>query len=72
MDLMRPATGAAAQALVDQYAAGEPEVLRRDFYNSLLAAFEPAEVRQQLAEAGLGHFSVTEASDRHLVIRGRA
>jgi SAM-dependent methyltransferase len=72
MDLMRPATEAAAQALVDQYAAGEPEVLRRDFYNSLLAAFEPAEVRQQLAEAGLGHFSVTEASDRHLVIRGRA
>jgi hypothetical protein len=45
MDLMRPASPAAAEALVEQYAAGEPEVLRRDFYNSLLAAFEPGEVR---------------------------
>jgi len=71
MDLMRPASESAARALVEAYAADEPEVLRRDFYNSLLAAFEPGEVRQQLAAAGLGHFSVTEASDRHLVVRGR-
>ena len=71
MDLMRPASEAAAQALVEQYAADEPEVLRRDFYNSLLAAFEPGEVRAQLEAAGLGHFSVEEASDRHLVVRGR-
>jgi len=71
MDLMRPASEAAARALVDEYAGEEPEVLRRDFYNSLLAAFEPGEVRQQLAAAGLGHFSVEEVSDRHLVVRGR-
>jgi SAM-dependent methyltransferase len=71
MDLMRPASEAAAQALVDQYAGGEPEVLRRDFYNSLLAAFEPDEVRAQLAAAGLGQLVVEEASDRHLVVRGR-
>lgn len=71
MDLMRPPSAAAAQALVDEYAATEPEVLRRDFYNSLLAAFEPGEVRGQLEAAGLGHFSVEEASDRHLVVRGR-
>ena len=71
MDLMRPASEAAARALVDEYAGEEPEVLRRDFYNSLLAAFEPGEVRQQLAAAGLGHFSVAEVSDRHLVVRGR-
>lgn len=71
MDLMRPASEAAAQALVEQYAAGEPEVLRRDFYNSLLAAFEPAEVRGQLAAAGLAGLLVEEASDRHLVVRGR-
>jgi hypothetical protein len=68
---MRPASEAAAQALVDTYATAEPEVLRRDFFNSLLAAFEPGEVREQLQEAGLGHFSVEEASDRHLVVRGR-
>lgn len=72
MDLMRPASPEAAQALVDQYAAGEPEVLRRDFFNSLLAAFEPGEVRAQLGRAGLGHFTVAEASDRHLLVRGRA
>lgn len=71
MDLMRPASEGAAQALVDQYAAAEPEVLRRDFYNSLLAAFEPGEVREQLALSGLGHLVVEEASDRHLVVRGR-
>jgi SAM-dependent methyltransferase len=71
MDLMRPASVAAAQALVDEYAAGEPEVLRRDFYNSLLAAFEPGEVRQQVEAAGLVHLRVEQVSDRHLVIRGR-
>lgn len=71
MDLMRPASPAAAQALVDEYASGEPEVLQRDFYNSLLAAFEPDEVRRQLEAAGLAHFAVAEVSDRHQVIRGR-
>lgn len=71
MDLMRPESEAVAQALVAEYAADEPEILRRDFYNSLLAAFEPDEVRRQLSAAGLGHFSVVEASDRHLVVHGR-
>ena len=60
------------QAHGDQYAAGEPEVLRRDFFNSLVAAFERGEVRAQLGRAGLGHFTVAEASDRHLLVRGRA
>jgi ubiquinone/menaquinone biosynthesis C-methylase UbiE len=71
MDLMRPPSEAAARALVKEYAAGEPEVLRRDFYHSLRAAFEPHEVRLQLDAAGLGHFAVEIASDRHLVVRGR-
>lgn len=71
MDLMRPPSESAARALVDEHAAGEPEVLRRDFYNSLLAAFEPDEVREQLEAVGLDHFLVDQVSDRHLVIRGR-
>jgi SAM-dependent methyltransferase len=71
MDLMRPSSEAAARALVEQYAAGEPAVLRKDFYRSLLAAFEPGEVQLQLDAAGLGHFSVAPVSDRHLVVRGR-
>lgn len=72
MDLMRPRSSEAARQLVAQYAAGEPEVLQRDFYNSLLAAFELDEVRKQLAAAGLGQLSVAAASDRHLVVRGQA
>lgn len=70
MDLMRPSSTEAALALVKEYAFGEPEVLRRDFYNSLLAAFEPEEVRSQLAEAALP-FTVEEVSDRHLLVTGR-
>ncbi|MEJ2514886.1 MAG: class I SAM-dependent methyltransferase [Gammaproteobacteria bacterium] len=72
MDLMRPPSVEAARELVDTYAQGEPEVLRRDFFNSLLAAFEPGEVREQLAAAGLGGLEVAPTSDRHLVIWGRA
>jgi hypothetical protein len=52
------------------YSPDEPEILRRDFYNSLLAAFEPKETRQQLAEAGLTELVVKEISDRHMLIFG--
>jgi hypothetical protein len=45
--LLRPDSPEAAQAIVDQYASGEPEVLRRDFYNSLLAAFTEDEIGAQ-------------------------
>ncbi len=71
MDLMRPASREQAQALVDDYASGEPDILREDFSNSLLAAFTPDEVRAQLAEAGISGLSVKPVSDRHLIIRGR-
>jgi SAM-dependent methyltransferase len=70
VDLFRPETTAVARGLVSTYAAGEPEILRRDFYNSLLAAFEPGEVEAQLATAGLGELSVELISDRHLVVHG--
>lgn len=72
MDLMRPADEATARALVEQYAASEPEVLRRDFYNSLRAAFEPGEVRQQLELAGLPRLEVMAVSDRHMLVHGHA
>ncbi|UCE88888.1 MAG: class I SAM-dependent methyltransferase [Pseudomonadota bacterium] len=70
MDLMRPGDQRAAQVLVDTYAEGEPEVLRHDFFNSLLAAYQPEEVEAQLAAAGLGWLEVRVASDRHLVVSG--
>ena len=70
-DLMRPPSRDAARALVDGYAAGAPDVLRRDFLHSLWAAFTPDEVRDQLADAGLAGFDVAPVSDRHLVVHGR-
>jgi SAM-dependent methyltransferase len=70
VDLLRPQTVAEAQRLVDEYAAGEPEILRRDFYNSLCAAFEPHEVVTQLAAAGLAGLTVEVISDRHLAVHG--
>jgi SAM-dependent methyltransferase len=69
-DLFRPATRAEAGAIVDQYAVSEPEILRRDFLNSLLAAFTPREVEAQLREACLDHLRVKTISDRHLVVFG--
>ncbi len=71
-DLMRPQSPDAARALVDRYAPGEPDVLRRDFYNSLLAAFTPDEVRAQLAAAGLDALVVEPVTDRHMTIAGHA
>lgn len=71
MDLMRPASMVWAESLVATYAADAPEVLRRDFRNSLLAAFEPREVVAQLEEAGLTGLDVGVVSDRHLAVFGR-
>jgi SAM-dependent methyltransferase len=71
MDLMRPDSREAAEALVEEHAAGEPEILRRDFFNSLLAAFRPEEVREQIKAAGLHSFAVEAVSDRHLIAFGR-
>ncbi|MGE5152474.1 MAG: class I SAM-dependent methyltransferase [Bdellovibrio bacteriovorus] len=71
MDLMRPASAAWAEALVETYLADAPEVLRSDFRNSLFAAFEPQEVVEQLREAGLDGLEVGVVSDRHLAVSGR-
>lgn len=71
MDLMRPRSREAAGALVATHAAGEPPVLQRDLYNSLLAAYRPAEVDAQLRSAGLGGLRVEAVSDRHFIVFGR-
>lgn len=71
MDLFRPETRDAARRIVDTAAADEPEVLRRDFYNSLLAAFRVDEVREQLKRAGLGHCRCEIVSERHWLVWGR-
>ena len=69
-DLFRPETPEMAQATVDRWSSGEPEVLRADFYNSLCAAFTPDEVRAQLHAADLP-LTVEVVSDRHLLVTGR-
>jgi trans-aconitate methyltransferase len=69
-DLRRPGDRETAAEMVEYYAGNEPEVLKRDFYNSLLAAFEPAEVALQLEHCGLGELSVRAVSDRHMIIFG--
>lgn len=72
MDLLRPPSREQAQALVDEYAAGEPAVLRHDFFHSLLAAYRRGEVEAQLRTAGLGGLEVAIVSDRHLLVFGTA
>jgi SAM-dependent methyltransferase len=71
MDLLRPPSRDAARKLVDEHAGGEPDVLRTDFYNSLLAAYRPDEVRSQLRAAGLGNVALEVVSDRHWIAWGR-
>jgi ubiquinone/menaquinone biosynthesis C-methylase UbiE len=71
MDLRRPDSPEAAQEIVQAVAGNEAEVLKIDFYNSLLAAFTPDEIREQLQAAAL-NLDVTTSGDRHMLIRGYA
>lgn len=71
MDLLRPASPEAAQAIVERYAADEPAMLRRDFYNSLLAAFTDDEVAAQLTAMNLSRLLIDVPDDRHWVVGGR-
>ena len=70
MDLLRPESPAEAQAIVDRYAHGAPDILRRDFYNSLLAAFTEDEISAQLAQMNLTRLIIDVPDDRHWVVGG--
>jgi len=71
-DLTRPGSIDAAHALVARYAGEEPEILRRDYFHSLCAAFTLDEIREQLERVGFGYFACDAVSDRHVVVSGRA
>ena len=71
MDLLRPDTPEEAQALVDQYAADEPEQLRHDFYHSLLSAFTEDQIAAQMAEMNLSRLLIDVPDDRHWLVSGR-
>lgn len=70
MDLLRPESERRAEQLVETYAGNEPEVLKRDFHNSLRAAYTTEEVRGQLQAENLGELEVAAVSDRHLIVHG--
>lgn len=70
MDFFRPRSLKQAEELVALYAKDSPEFMTGGFYNSLLAAYTPKEVRTQLSEAGLG-LRVEVVSDRHMIVFGK-
>jgi hypothetical protein len=69
MDLCRPATPDAARRIVEEAAAAESPVLKRDFYNSLCAAFTVDEVKDQVRHARQ-EFQVAQVSERHMLVKG--
>jgi ubiquinone/menaquinone biosynthesis C-methylase UbiE len=70
-DLVRPASPQAARRIVSMYAEHESELLREEYYRSLLSAYTPEEIKVQLDCAGLSMLRVEIVSDRHMDIVGR-
>jgi ubiquinone/menaquinone biosynthesis C-methylase UbiE len=67
-DLYRPEGKQQAKEIVETYAGNEHPVLKEDFFNSLLAAFTPEEIENQLEECGLSEATVEIVTDRHMDI----
>ena len=64
MDLRRTESREEARRLVARYTQPtDAPVLINDFYNSLISAYTPEEIRAQLDEAGLNHFTVQPLMD---------
>ncbi len=69
VDLHRPRSLEEVEQIVAAKAGKEPDVLRRDFFNSLCAAFTVTEVNAQLEAAGLP-FKCRMLSDIHWIVLG--
>ncbi len=69
MDLFRPDTERRAGEIVESVSASEPAILKRDFYDSLLAAFTADEIKEQLRRASLP-LAVAQVSERHVLVKG--
>jgi ubiquinone/menaquinone biosynthesis C-methylase UbiE len=72
MDLLRPDTVESAKGLLQRYAADASPVLQKDFFNSLLAAYNDEEIRQQLKKSNLHYLDIEIVSDRHVLIWGKS
>lgn len=70
-DLRRPPNPEALQELVERHAAAAPPGLRRDYANSLAAAFRPDEVEAQLLAASLAGMQVEAVADVYLDVSGQ-
>lgn len=69
-DLQRVASVTEAERIVEERAGNEHPALKRDFAASLCAAFTPAEVQAQLAQAGLHNLQVEAPGDIYLLVSG--
>ena len=69
MDLCRPESKDDALRIVESVSANESALLKKDFYNSLLAAFTPTEIQGQLRTAGL-KLAVAPMGPRHFQVSG--
>ncbi|MFW6158185.1 MAG: class I SAM-dependent methyltransferase [Planctomycetota bacterium] len=69
-DLARPESPEAVRRIVDTYAADESDLLREEYYRSLLSSYTPGEIRRQLTAAGLDSLAVATATDRHVDVFG--
>jgi len=69
-DLARPASASDALDIVRKHAAKESQLLREEYYRSLLSAYTVDEIQDQLETAGLDTFQVKQVTDRHLDIWG--
>jgi len=70
-DLSRPDSPDAAAQIVERYSAEESDLLKKLFFDSLLASYTPAEVGRQLASVGLTGVTVTMSTDRHWDVVGQ-
>ena len=70
MDLIRPRSLIEAEQIVEKYAGKEPEVLRDDFLNSLLAAYRLTEIMEQLVSVNMDPLHMEVVTDRHFIVFG--
>ncbi len=70
VDLLRPQRLTDTDRLVELHGSDLTSDVRRDFRASLLAAYRPEEIRDQLAASGLAHLHVQAVSDRHVMVSG--
>ena len=71
MDLMRPESEKSAKDFMLKYAADESPLLQKDFYNSLIAAYNVREIGHQLRSMHLDFLNIEIVSDRHILVWGR-